>query len=79
MRGVSSWLTFDQMASVMLRTQAIARDLGPRGPVAIVVDNPALIPVGQSHAVIEHEVGSAGFFRDYESAGRWLEMMRGPS
>jgi hypothetical protein len=62
------------MAPVTARAEAIARELGPRGPVAIVVANPALIPVGQAHAVIQHEAGSAGFFRDFECAERWLDM-----
>ena len=74
MRAVSSWLTFDQMARVTLRAKAIAQDLGPRGPVAIVVANHALIPVGRAHAVIKHGNGTAGFFRDFESAERWLEI-----
>jgi hypothetical protein len=73
MRAVSSWLTFDQMATVTRCAQAIAKRLGPRGPVAIVVANQALIPVGQSSAVIKHEAGMAGFFRDFDSAEAWLE------
>jgi hypothetical protein len=74
MRGFSSWLTYEQMTRVLSGAQAIARQRGRRGPVAIVIANPALIPVGQTHAVIEHEVGTTGFFRDFDGAARWLEI-----
>jgi hypothetical protein len=61
MRGVISWLTYEQMVRVPSGALAIARELGPRGPVAIVIANQALIPVGQTQAVVVHEVGSTGF------------------
>src|SRR5262249_6547999 len=73
MRMVTAWLTFEQMATVTRRAAAITRDFGPRGSVAIVVANQALIPVGQAHAIVRGEAGTAGFFRDFKTAERWLE------
>jgi hypothetical protein len=74
MRGVTTWLSFEQMAGVTRCARAIAAALGPRGPVAIVVANQALIPVGQTHVVIRHETGTVAFFRDLERAEEWLEI-----
>jgi hypothetical protein len=73
MRAVSSWLTFVQLARVTHLASAIARERGPRGPVAIVVANQALIPVGQAHSIVRSHAGTAAFFRDFETAERWLD------
>jgi hypothetical protein len=73
MRAVDAWLTYEQMTRVTSRAEAIAQELEPRGPVAIVVANQALVPSGQTHAVVRSRAGTAGFFRDVETAERWLD------
>jgi len=73
MRAVTAWLSADDVVRVTDRARVIARELGPRGPVAIVVSHPALIPVGQAYAVMPHDAGAVGFFRDPACATRWLE------
>jgi hypothetical protein len=73
MRGVTSWMSFAQSAVMMNRGREIVRTLGRRGSVAIVVGNPALIPIGQTSAIVEHDIGRVGFFRDTETAEAWLD------
>jgi hypothetical protein len=70
--GEAAIPTTEDVDHVIGRVRAMAARFGRRGPVAIVTRNPQAFEIAREYAVVERDVGAVGFFRDLESAERWL-------
>jgi hypothetical protein len=62
-----------QIDRIIAVVRAAAKRLGRRGPVAIVSRSATAMAAAREYSVVEHDVGSVGFFRHVEEAERWLE------
>jgi hypothetical protein len=65
--------TPDDMDHVIHRVRTLATSLGRRGPVAIVSGSPTAVAAAREYAVVEHDVGAVGLFRDLDAAEQWLD------
>ena len=65
--------TPEEIDRVIGAVRALAVRLGQRGAVAIVSRNPRAFEAAREYAVVEHDVGAVGFFREVDSAERWLD------
>ena len=63
----------EDMDHVIHRVRTLATSLGRRGPIAIVGRSPTVIAIAREYAVVEHDIGAVGFFRDLDAAEDWLD------
>jgi hypothetical protein len=69
--------TTEEIDYVIGRVRAVAAQLGRRGALAIVTRNPGAFEIAREYAIVEHDVGAVGFFRDLGAAERWLDRQGG--